>query len=148
MRISDWSSDVCSSDLRVGAERPSRQAPDVHRAAQGAGRGHGPAEPRPEATTHRGRSPANPGSPPGGRGVDAGADRTVEHPVGKQGCTGRTSPGRILGRYRSATRLQGGPGQMNKSLLALSVAATMLLCGPASHAADRSEEHTSELQSL
>src|SRR3546814_6351764 len=48
----------------------------------------------------------------------------------------RTSPGRILGRYRSATRLRGGPGQMNKSLLALSVAATMLLCGPASHAAD------------
>src|SRR3546814_12815209 len=110
MRISDWSSDVCSSDL-------------------------GPAEPRPEATTHRGRSPANPGSPPGGRGVDAGADRTVEHPVDTQGCTGRTSPGRILGRYRSATRLRGGPGQMNKSLLALSVAATMLLCGPASHAA-------------
>src|SRR3546814_4658975 len=111
MRISDWSSDVCSSDL-------------------------GPAEPRPEATTHRGRSPANPGSPPGGRGVDAVADRTVEHPVDTQGCTGRTSPGRILGRYRSATRLRGWPGQMNKSLLALSVAATMLLCGPASHAAD------------
>src|SRR3546814_20384784 len=73
---------------------------------------------------------------PGGRGVDAGADRTVEHPVDTQGCTGRTSPGRILGRYRSATRLRGGPGQMNKSLLALSVAATMLLCGPASHDAD------------
>src|SRR3546814_1370244 len=79
MRISDWSSDVCSSDLRLSRKRARRPGARLHAAGRCRGRVH---------------------RRTGGRGVGAGSFRAVER--------------------------GGGGGEAQR----------------------RSEEHTSELQSL
>src|SRR3546814_5860252 len=104
MRISDWSSDVCSSDLGVRARR-------VH--------GLVPVEGGPEPT------------PPVGHGPHVGGVR------------------RQLGRRheRVDRHLAGagaGLGAMEPTILKLASSESTAWCLPSS----RSEEHTSELQSL
>src|SRR3546814_3914591 len=76
MRISDWSSDVCSSDLRTAEEdvavRPCR-------------RSHGKGQPRGEGAGEGGRAD----------GIAGGAPRSEERRVGKEcvsTCRSRWSP--------------------------------------------------------
>src|SRR3546814_6232449 len=75
MRISDWSSDVCSADLRGRWPRAAHLAP--HRRAPRAGR-HlaGPGAAAGAAAGHHRRAPAAPG-PGGADGDRAAADAAV-----------------------------------------------------------------------
>src|SRR3546814_8469975 len=58
MRISDWSSDVCSSDLGRGAADPARHAGDRHRHPAAAGDDGAGRRPGDIRTTRRGADPA------------------------------------------------------------------------------------------
>src|SRR3546814_10302164 len=105
MRISDWSSDVCSSDLLDGPPGRRRRAARGGAPRVPAGRG-GHGERRGPAWLNRG-------------GADADRDA-----VGRPGCPRRRVARRAVGDAGEAGRRAGGAG------------------------AGRSEEHTSELQSL
>src|SRR3546814_8805889 len=109
MRISDWSSDVCSSDLVEPAG-----VPGLRRADLGAGRVRAGADPEPDE-----------GSPARTR-----PDLSVHQSQSRRG-PAHLDPGR-----RDVPRQGGGTGGF---LYALPYAAPPLY---------RSEEHTSELQSL
>src|SRR3546814_3961785 len=121
MRISDWSSDVCSSDL--GADRLRRRFAGVLQAHAG--------RPRAPVPQHRRR-------PPGLHRRGDAEDR--QH---------QAAPARVL---RPAA--QGGPGgQARGSVPRAGRRRAALLPGHArwlatGHLLRRSEEHTSELQSL
>src|SRR3546814_6071385 len=86
MRISDWSSDVCSSDLRRG--QALRKAPD----APAPGAAHGPAPGDPDGRGRRHRRGARPPRP--GRDLRE-RTRSEERRVGKEcvsTCSYRWSP--------------------------------------------------------
>src|SRR3546814_2554532 len=114
MRISDWSSDVCSSDLRPPAPPATRPPPS---ASTGISR---------PASVHRdsrSRRRANPGAPnPPRRGRPAPAPPQARSPLDR--------PGDRVERRREPT------GRLD------------VVVGLARQEAARSEEHTSELQSL
>src|SRR3546814_5284161 len=113
MRISDWSSDVCSSDLRAGAGRLLAQ--------RRGGQDRGAADPsEPDAQLHGSDEQGN---------AEAAADRDPN-------CIGRPRPGRGRGRGRRAGHGARRPRPRLRLLLHDQAAG------------DRSEEHTSELQSL
>src|SRR3546814_10596534 len=93
MRISDWSSDVCSSDLRrvegealrTPAPRPGRDRRDRRRSVEGDCGTHQPSSPPRLGEGYRPRRP----------GALARAARTEERRVGKEGvstCRSRWSP--------------------------------------------------------
>src|SRR3546814_6776896 len=108
MRISDWSSDVCSSDL-VSPRRPHRRPRGV--------------VVQPAGIEHRAAAPTEPRGP--GSGI-----------LCRQGRRGPLAHHRLV--LTAAPHLQGVPMALDPQLLEI------LACP----AAKRSEEHTSELQSL
>src|SRR3546814_5006273 len=104
MRISDWSSDVCSSDLAAGARAAAR-----------------------------------------GRGSAGGARRARRHGVPSLSHR-RHRPGRDRARPGGQPE-HGGEGSA-KGLSRARRASGAVRCGMTHPAPSRSEEHTSELQSL
>src|SRR3546814_9632956 len=119
MRISDWSSDVCSSDL---AERLGKDARQVFRKAAAGDVG----ERLHAAGLERGKAGAH---------VDAGRlqQRLAEADVGREGGGVSVVEPRAFDHpadQREAVGSQAGGGEAEH------------------HVAGRSEEHTSELQSL
>src|SRR3546814_2383495 len=93
MRISDWSSDVCSSDLRAARRRPCRDAARGGRTRRRGGgcggqrrdRRHGgdipqlSARPFGAGADEGGRRPRGPGSAPRRRAGGDGGPRSEEH---------------------------------------------------------------------
>src|SRR3546814_13977502 len=98
MRISDWSSDVCSSDLesdQPGAE--AEQLPDVRGIAEGVGHGGAVAQDRAEVEQSLARCRHGLGrqGPHEESDQSDGGDRSEERPVGKEcvrTCSSRWSP--------------------------------------------------------
>src|SRR3546814_8665770 len=122
MRISDWSSDVCSSDLQPHARRHQPGAADAEDASgaaashdRGAGSGEGP--------------PGDPG------------DRRADHRPGLQHCPSHLSVKGFRGPFERLRVRSGGDAR--------ALAKRAGRHPPhARRSAARSEEHTSELQSL
>src|SRR3546814_13260458 len=92
MRISDWSSDVCSSDLRIGEPRAAMRRDE--RVAQQAGDGH-----RADTAGHRGNRV-------GDRG-DAVIVDVADPPAFRFALGGRQAVDTDADPYRSATRRVG-----------------------------------------
>src|SRR3546814_16944814 len=81
MRISDWSSDVCSSDLRRPelpgrVQQPERSLAQLHLAVPGTGRRAGDRHDQPERRVRRASAENRPGARPG-------------REVGREACRGR-----------------------------------------------------------
>src|SRR3546814_8144064 len=114
MRISDWSSDVCSSDLR----RPRTTA----------GR---PFLPPSRASSGRAAAPPRPSPIAAFRGATASCEGSCPEPGGKP--LGSAQRQRENGERRVLVRARGEDGAIHQHQIA---------------DLPRSEEHTSELQSL
>src|SRR3546814_2744455 len=126
MRISDWSSDVCSSDLRLRGSRAVRgdMGPSgLQRPPRLAGRSADGGYPR-LLRNH---------APPCGRGADVGRAISVRADAGRRRASLSPRP-----RARACVDGDRDPRLGPRALRALSRQAHR----------DRSEEHTSELQSL
>src|SRR3546814_5960994 len=123
MRISDWSSDVCSSDLLLGvlAQREGDVVEDVHRAEQGAVL---------EQHAELAPDPVQVPLPHRDRLLTVDPDLTV---VGPQQADDVLEQHRLAGAGRAHHRAHLAPGDVEGDVLEDRV---------------RSEEHTSELQSL
>src|SRR3546814_4935535 len=107
MRISDWSSDVCSSDL----------------------------------SAYRETGPATAGAPRG-----SAFPRSAHHPPARYGLSAAPAAYRLPPGYETARRPRAArPSRLHAPPAANSVAAAAAAHRPP---APRSEEHTSELQSL
>src|SRR3546814_2287410 len=121
MRISDWSSDVCSSDLHPERAHRRRQRPAARRRFALEGGGRGPAR------RHQGEG-----------------DRHRRHRAeGRAGLMAFSSLRDFIDRLERAGRLQRVSAPVSPALETTEIQTRLLAEGGPS-----SEEHTSELQSI
>src|SRR3546814_7170944 len=147
MRISDWSSDVCSSDLRLSRTRGLLRGRRDRNWQRGAGRGPDGGAERARRRRCR-REPALYGDGAGWR-ADRGALPAVELRFLEQG-TARTGAGGLEGRAREIARRR--PCRIHPVSRGGKISAGGLFADSGDGSpktpktlARRSEEHTSEL---